>query len=109
MAKCIFCQIRDGEILKKFDYEDENVMIFPDINPAKPVHTLIVPKKHMKDFMELTDSKLMIKIDQVIQKMIKKEGLTNKGFSISTNGGGYQVIDHLHFHIKGPMGKNDEL
>jgi histidine triad (HIT) family protein len=109
MAKCIFCQIRDGEIEKKFDFEDEDLMVFPDINPAKPIHTLIVPKKHMVDFMELNDSNLMKKINEMIKKSIKKEGLTSKGFSISTNGGGFQIIDHLHFHVKGPMGRNENI
>ncbi len=109
MADCIFCKIRDREIPKEFTYEDEDLMVFPDINPAKPVHILIVPKKHMVDLMELSDDKLLAKINKKIQDVISAERLTRNGFNISTNGGGYQIIDHLHFHVKGPMGERDTL
>lgn len=109
MAKCIFCQIRDHEIPKEFTYEDKDLMVFPDINPAKPVHILVVPKKHIKDFMELTDAKLMQKINKKIQEIISKEKLTKKGFRVSTNGGGAQVIDHLHFHVVGPLDREMSL
>lgn len=108
-SDCIFCKIRDREIPKEFDYEDEDVMVFPDINPSNPVHILVVPKKHLVDFMEVSDEDLTMKINNVIKDVIKREKLTNKGFNVSTNGGGYQIIDHVHFHVKGPMGINESL
>ncbi len=107
MSVCIFCKIRDHEIPKEFDYEDEDVMVFPDIRPLKPVHMLVIPKKHLKDFLELEESDLVIKIQKILQKVVKDQGLEKKGFRISTNGGGAQVIDHLHFHILGPMGNTE--
>ena len=106
MSDCVFCQIRDGEIPKEFEYEDEDVMVFPDLNPLKPVHILVVPKKHFKDFLDLSDEKLLFKLKKVIDRMIKTQKLEDRGYRISINGGGAQIIEHLHFHITGPIGKD---
>ncbi|MBU2632758.1 HIT domain-containing protein [Patescibacteria group bacterium] len=103
MNNCIFCKIRDGKIPKDFTYEDDYVMVFPDIKPLKPVHLLIVPKKHVTEFLELSDDLLTVKLREIIKKMIKQEGLSNRGYRFSINGGGYQLVNHLHIHLLGPM------
>lgn len=100
---CVFCKIRDREIPKKFEYEDSDIMIFPDINPSKPVHILIVPKKHIEDFLDLDDAKLLAKIKKATDNVIKKEKLENRGYRVSINGGGAQLINHIHFHVTGPI------
>lgn len=104
MADCIFCQIRDREIPKEFTYEDEDVMVFPDINPLKPIHLLVMPKKHLKDFLDLQDATLLEKLKNVIQKTIKEQKLEDKGYRLVVNGGGAQIVDHLHVHLVGPLG-----
>ena len=106
MEDCIFCKIRDRKIAKEFTYEDDDVMVFPDIHPLKPTHLLIVPKSHVEDFTELNDSTLMTKIKKIINKMIE-EKLNSKGYRISINGGGAQVVRHMHFHLMGPISMND--
>jgi len=105
MENCTFCQIANHTLPAEFVYEDKDMMVFPDIHPVKPVHLLIVPKKHMTDFMEVEDSYLWNRICEVSQEMIKKFDLTHKGFRLSLNGGGAQKIDHLHLHLTGPMGR----
>ena len=102
---CIFCKIRDRIIPKEFTYEDPDIMVFPDIHPLKPIHLLIIPKKHMEDFLSMNDEELMMKVTNTIQSMIKKFELENKGYRIAVNGGGAQIINHLHFHLMGPLGK----
>lgn len=105
---CIFCKIRDREIPKEFTYEDEDIMVFPDINPLKPIHLLVMPKKHLKDFLDLEDPILLEKLKNVIRKMIKEQKLEDKGYRLVVNGGGAQIIDHLHVHLVGPIGKEIE-
>jgi len=102
---CVFCKIRDKEILKEFIYEDEDVMVFPDISPVKPVHLLVIPKEHIEDFLDVESSALFGKIGKVLQIIIKKYELSDKGYRILVNGGGAQVVSHLHFHLMGPLGK----
>jgi len=79
-------------------------MVFPDIHPLKPIHLLVVPKKHVKELMEIKDPMLFSKLGQAIQSMVRKFGLTDKGYRVTINGGGLQEIDHLHIHLTGPMG-----
>jgi len=104
MNDCIFCKIRDGEIAKEFTYQDDDIMVFPDIHPIKPIHLLIVLKKHIPDFSELEDNNSRLKIFETVQKMTKEQGLSGKGYRIVVNGGGAQHVDHLHMHLLGPMG-----
>ena len=101
---CVFCKIVNKEIPANLVYEDSDVIVFPDIHPVKPVHLLIVPKKHVKDFSELSDDSLLPVVRRVIQKMVVEKELEGKGYRIGINGGGAQAINHLHFHLMGPMG-----
>lgn len=105
MKDCIFCKIANHEIPKEFSYEDKEVMAFADINPIKETHILIVPKKHISDFLDVKNDGLLEKLKIVAQKIIKEKKLENKGYRVVINGGGAQVIDHLHLHIFGPLGK----
>jgi len=103
MQSCIFCNIREGKIPAKFVYEDEDVMVFPDIHPLKPIHWLIVPKKHVSEVLFLEDATLERSLFKTIRRMIKKADLESKGYKITINGGGLQDVDHLHIHLTGPM------
>lgn len=105
MQNCIFCKIAKKEIPTTFMYEDEEIMVFPDIHPKKPIHLLIVPKKHIEEFGKVQEHGLFARIGKVIQQMIKAKALEDKGYRVFVNGGGFQDIDHLHFHLIGPLGK----
>jgi histidine triad (HIT) family protein len=102
---CVFCKIRDGQIPKEFEYEDEDIMVFEDIKPIKPIHLLIIPKEHIEDFHHLEDKELELKINKTIREMISKKDLDKKGFKVFLNGGGAQIVDHLHIHLTGPWSK----
>lgn len=105
MDNCVFCKIRDGVIKKELAYEDDDVMVFPDIAPLKPVHILVVPKKHVKEFIELSDDNVLSKLAEAIKQVIKNEKLDKNGYRVTVNGGGAQAVDHLHFHVLGPFEK----
>lgn len=109
MSECIFCKIVSHEISVKPVFEDEAVIVFPDIHPQAPFHALIVPKKHVKDFMELENSEIWGKIREAIRLVIEKEKLDGKGFRIVVNGGGAQGVDHLHVHLLGGVNKEREV
>src|SRR5258706_14995750 len=48
MTDCIFCKIVAGEIPSRKIYEDDEMLAFHDINPAAPVHFMIIPKAHIE-------------------------------------------------------------
>ena len=47
MEDCLFCKIIKGEIPSTKVYEDDEILAFNDINPAAPIHILVIPKKHI--------------------------------------------------------------
>jgi histidine triad (HIT) family protein len=106
MDNCIFCKIAKKEIPKEFTYEDDEVMVFPDIHPVRPVHLLIVPKKHITELLTVADPALFQNLFTVAQQLIQEQGLENKGYRMTINGGGAQLVQHLHVHLTGPL-KND--
>lgn len=103
MDNCLFCKFATKEEPKEFVYEDDQVMVFNDIHPVKPVHLLIVPKKHYADLMDVEDKSLLSKMLEVIELMAKQKGLHRNGYRVLINGGGAQEIMHLHIHLFGPL------
>ena len=105
MEDCIFCKIIKGEIPSKKVYEDEEFLAFHDINPAAPIHILVIPKKHISMLTELKeeDEQLMGKIFTIINKIAQQEGFVKEGYRVIVNCGkdSGQEVMHIHFHILG--------
>lgn len=116
MDDCVFCKIVKGEIPTDKVYEDEEILAFNDIEPKAPIHVLIIPKKHITNLSELTesDSSLVGKINLAATKIAKKLQ-TGAQFKLTTNSGKLagQVVMHLHYHLlsgwKGRDGVVSEL
>ena len=100
---CIFCKIIKGEIPSNKVYEDEEILAFYDINPAAPIHILVIPKKHIESLakIENEDEVLLGKIHKIINKIAEEKGFKEKGYRVIINCGedGGQEVKHLHFHI----------
>lgn len=109
MKDCIFCKIAHGAMNNEILYEDENVIAFADINPAADVHILFVPRDHVDSFEKLSDDKVLSSVRKGVQEMVKKHKLVGKGYKLLVNGGGAQIVGHLHFHLIGPIGTHAEL
>ena len=103
MEDCLFCKIIKGEIPSNKVYEEEEVYAFYDINPAAPIHILVIPKKHISSLAELEkdDEALIGKIYAVINKIADEKGFKNNGYRVIVNCGkdGGQEVMHLHFHV----------
>ena len=113
MEDCIFCKIINGEIPSEKVYEDEEILAFKDINPAAPVHILVIPKKHIKSLLEVNeeDSKIIAKIYEVINKIVKDMKMEQDGFRVIVNcrkDAGQEVM-HLHFHLLGGKKLGDKI
>lgn len=103
MEDCIFCKIIKKEIPSDIVYEDDEIIGFKDINPAAPIHILVIPKKHIPSLAHLQkeDENLIGKIYSVINKIAEEQGVKEKGFRVIVNCGkdGGQEVGHLHFHL----------
>ncbi len=105
---CIFCKIAKKQTPVKIVYENDNFLAFLDMNQKTSGHTLIIPKKHFINIIDLPESlgsELLDAIKRVAEIRLK-EGA--EGFNIMQNNGKFagQVIMHAHFHLL-PRKKGD--
>lgn len=105
---CIFCKIIEGTIPSKKVFEDEQVVAFHDIEPAAPVHILIVPKKHIPTMNDVAeeDGPLLAGLFTAARQIAKEHGIAESGYRLinNCNRDAGQTCYHLHFHLLG--GKN---
>ena len=103
MNDCIFCKIIKGEIPSTKVYEDDKVYAFRDINPAAPVHILIIPTEHICCANELKEAhkELVGHIILTAAKIAKDLGIAEDGYRLVNNCGesAGQTVFHLHFHL----------
>lgn len=114
MNDCIFCKIAAKQIPSKMVFEDDDLMAFHDINPAAPVHLLIVPKLHVPTLADCTEqhAELLGKMLLLAPRLAMELGcgFVNNGagdlrggfktvFNTGPDGG--QEVYHLHMHVLG--------
>lgn len=101
----IFTKIINREIPANIVYENDKVIAFKDINPAAPIHILVVPKKEIATINDIQaeDRELIGEMYLAIGKIVKDLGIDKEGYRIITNCNefGGQEVFHLHFHILG--------
>ena len=104
MSDCIFCKIVEGKIPAQKVYEDEDILAFNDINPARPVHVLVIPKKHIASLATVAaeDTPVLGKMLATANGIATAQGSPD-GFRVIINTGrvGNQEVPHLHIHIVG--------
>jgi len=104
MDDCIFCKIVKKEAPARIEFENDNLIVFQNINPLAPVHVLIVPKKHIAKFSEISegDKDLMGEILLIARKVADKLGIS-EAFRVAVANGenAGQTVFHLHFHLTG--------
>ena len=104
MENCIFCKIANKE-LGDLIYENEYVVAFDDLNPVAPVHSLIVPKKHIENLedLKIEDMVYIHEIHKAIKEVAKIQGVNESGYRIINNCGkdAGQSVMHLHYHLIG--------
>lgn len=87
-------------------YDTENVTAFYHPRPMHPVHILIVPKHIIGSFtgIKQTEMPIIAEVLTVAQHLVHELGLEDKGYRLMVNGGIYQDVKQLHFHlISGPQ------
>lgn len=100
----IFSRIIKGELPAEKVFESERIVAFKDINPAAPIHILIVPKKEIPDLQSVSqeDLSLIGEMVAVAQTLAERFEIAD-GYRLLTNNGAAagQTVPHLHFHLIG--------
>jgi histidine triad (HIT) family protein len=106
---CLFCKISNGQMGTDFLFENNNLVVFRDINPHAPIHLLIVPKRHIRSINDLaeSDNGILAEMIMTAKQMAKREKVNASGYKLLFNveKGGGQVIFHLHLHLIGGWDK----
>ena len=104
MDDCLFCKIARGEIPSRKVFEDDEIFAFHDINPARPVHLLVIPKRHITSLATVgdADAPVLGRMLALANKLASENGSPD-GFRVIINNGrvGGQEVAHLHAHIVG--------
>ena len=105
MSECLFCRITNGSLPTEFVYEDEHVVAFRDINPAAPVHILVVPRAHIETVADLggDTTGVMSRLTAAANRIARESGVCADGYRLIVNCGrdGGQTVFHLHMHLLG--------
>jgi histidine triad (HIT) family protein len=111
---CLFCKIAEKKIPSSIVYEDEDLLAFKDINPAAPVHLLVIPKKHIATLSDCSanEAPLLGKMMALAPRLAEEFGCAVRYDADGTPAGGYktqfnsgpdggQEVYHLHLHVIG--------
>lgn len=112
MENCIFCQIIAGEIPSSKIYEDDQVLAFLDISQTTKGHTLVVPKTHARNTLEMTEesaAQLFSRIPKIARAV--QSATQAKGMNIIANNEEIagQTVFHTHIHLVPRFDENDGI
>jgi histidine triad (HIT) family protein len=103
MSTCLFCRIARKEIPASVIYEDDELVVFNDINPQAPLHALVIPKRHVATLNDLSSAD-----DALVGNMVRRaaaiasdKGYAEGGFRtvFNTNAQAGQTVFHIHLHL----------
>ena len=99
---CVFCDIIEGRTPAEVVFEDEETLAFMDINPANPGHTLVIPKRHVRDIYGMDEEtaaavmRATVQVAKAIKRALQPDGMN---LVQSNERAGGQDVFHFHMHI----------
>ena len=101
---CLFCKIVDGEIPSDRVAESEHAIAFRDINPAAPIHVLVVPRRHEPTVGALAAASAddLTDVFRLAARVADQEGIGDAHrMVVNTGRDAGQTIFHAHVHVLG--------
>jgi histidine triad (HIT) family protein len=99
---CIFCKIIAGELPARIVREDERTIAFMDIAPATYGHTLVIPRNHSRDLLEIAAEDLeavVLASQEVAQRVKERLGADGVNLINSCGARAWQTVFHFHLHV----------
>ncbi|VTS42722.1 HIT-family protein [Streptococcus porcinus] len=112
MNDCIFCKIINGDIPSSKVYEDDNVLAFLDISQATPGHTLLIPKEHVRNVLDMsaeTARKTFAHLPKLARAIQKATDATAMNIVNNNEELAGQTVFHAHIHLVPRYSENDGL
>jgi histidine triad (HIT) family protein len=103
MDQCLFCRIVRREIPAQIVHEDDEALVFKDVNPQAPTHVLVVPKTHIGALSASTDADaaLLGHLQRVAARFAAEAKLSSFRLVTNDGRGAGQTVAHLHYHLLG--------
>ncbi|ADB50317.1 HIT family protein [Conexibacter woesei] len=101
-SDCIFCKIVAGELPARIVREDERTIAFMDIAPATYGHTLVIPRSHSRDLLEIeqADLQAVAHAGQLVAQRAKERlGADGVNLINSCGAAAWQTVFHFHLHV----------
>lgn len=112
MENCIFCKIANKEIPGKIVYEDDLCLAFLDLSQTTNGHTLVVPKTHYQNILDV-DKEVLSHLIKVTKKLTNQiiTNLDAKCANVLTNANEVagQTVMHFHIHIIPRYNETDQI
>ena len=103
MTDCLFCRIVARAIPAQIVFEDNDLLVFKDINPQAPLHALIIPKRHIATLNDLSpaDDALVGSMFRRAAALAKEHGYSERGYRtvFNCNRDAGQTVFHIHLHL----------
>jgi len=101
MEESIFSKIIARKVPAKIEYEDDSYIVIHDINPAAPVHVLVIPKKQIASLNDIGpgDAALVGGCFVTAKNVMKKLGHTDYRTVFNCGAMAQQTVFHLHLHV----------
>jgi histidine triad (HIT) family protein len=82
-------------------HETKTLLAFHHPSPGYPIHILLVPKKAIRSLSDLQpeDDVFLAEVFRITQELVKELDLAASGYRLIVNGGEYQDVPQLHFHL----------
>jgi histidine triad (HIT) family protein len=99
---CIFCRIIAGEIPGQIVDQDELTVAFMDINPATRGHALVVPRRHVRDLLEIDQDDLeatIVAAQRLARRVLDRLGADGVNLLNSCGRAAWQTVFHFHIHV----------
>jgi histidine triad (HIT) family protein len=105
VADCLFCKILAGEVPSKEVASTERTYAFFDINPAAPVHFLVIPRRHITNAAEVGADEAADVAEMFVtaRQAAESQGIAAGGYRLVFNVGSHALnsVPHLHMHVLG--------
>lgn len=101
-SDCIFCQIITGELPGQIIDEDDRTVAFMDISPATRGHALVVPRRHVRDLLEIEPDELAattLAAQRLARRIHERLGADGVNLLNSCGRAAWQTVFHFHVHV----------
>ena len=99
---CIFCKIIAGDLPGQIVDQDEDTVAFMDVAPATRGHSLVVPRRHVRNLLEIGDQDLaatMRTARRLAGRMTERLGADGVNLINSCGAAAWQSVFHFHIHV----------